>query len=131
MKKVLPIFWAVLLVVLFSACGSSKPNKTSDAMYQIGLNALNTADDYIAGKITGDETAERLHEYMGQSDTQYKKDCEDVEKDTLAGTNFSNDYSINHSIAMLYFSTDSSITGETAMSEVKEKRDNLAEHLGK
>lgn len=131
MKKALSIFGAILLLISLSACGDSKPGKTSDAMYQIGLNALQTADDYIEGKIAGDEAAERLHEYSEQANTQYKKDCEDAGKDTLAGTEFSNDYSINHSISMLQFSISSSSMGGAAMSEVREKCDGLAECLGK
>ena len=130
MKKIIALSLAALLLLSLYSCGG-KPGKTSDAMYQIGTNALTTADEYIGGKITGDEAADRLHEYMEQADTQYKKECEDLGQSTLVDTEYSNDYAINHAVSMLYFSVSSSTRSGAAMSEVQEKRDRLAAALGK
>ena len=130
MKKIIALSIAVLLLLSLCSCGG-KPGKTSDAMYQIGTNALTIADEYIGGKITGEEATARLHEYMEQADTQYKKECEDFGQSTLVGTEYSNDGLIEHNVSMLYFSVSSTTLSGSAMSEVKEKRDTLAASIGK
>lgn len=131
MKKALSIFGAILLLISLSACGNSKPGKTSDAMYQIGLNALQTADDYIEGKITGDEAADKLKEYKNQAASQKEKDCEKLGVDSLIGTEFSNNALIESDIYSLYRNVDNIKNDITAMSDVREARDDLAEQLGK
>lgn len=130
MKKIIALSLVALLLLSLCSCGG-KPRKTSDAMYQIGANALTTADDYIEGKITGDEATNHLREYMQQADTQYKKECEDLGQKTLVNTEYSNDFAINHAVSMLYFSVSSSARSGSAMSEIKEKRDSLAASIGK
>lgn len=130
MKKIITLSLVAILLFSLCSCGG-KPEKTSDAMYQIGTNALATADEYIGGKITGDEAADRLHEYMEQADTQYKKECEDLRQSTLVDTEYSNDGLIEHNVSMLYFSVSSSTRSGAAISEVQEKRDSLADSIGK
>lgn len=130
MKRIIS---AVLLaVVLLSLCScGGKPKNVSDAMYQIGENALSVADDYINGSITGENVAERMHEFMKQADAQYKKECKDFGQDTLVGTEYSNDYFINSSISILYFKVSNAKSGNAVMSDVKEARNSLAKHIGK
>lgn len=131
MKKIITLSLVALILLSLCSCGG-KPDKTSDTMYQIGMNALTTADEYIGGKITGEEAADRLHEYMEQADKQYKKECEDLGQSTLVGTEYSNDGLIEHNVSMLYFSVSSStMSVGAAMSEVQEKRDSLSNSIGK
>lgn len=129
MKKALSVLCVFALLILLCSCG--KPQKTSDTMYQIGINALQTADDYIAGKLTGEKAAKELKEYKNQAETQEEKDCEELGTDTLIGTNLSNNSSIALDIYFLYNEVDGVQNGTSAMSEVREKRDDLAEQLGK
>lgn len=122
MKKTIAI---IILTVLFvSLCSCGKPSSTSDSMYQIGLNALSAADDYIAGKISGEEAESRLGEYNRQAKAQYE----------LSKTEgFENDTKISFAIFMLnnaVFNTNRIVNTGT-MSEVREKRDALAKELGK
>ena len=128
MKRIVSVILAFLFV--FALCSCGKPEETSDAMYQIGINALSVADDYIGGKIMNDETKERLHEFMEQADKQYEAECKEVGSDTLIGTEYSNDAIIQLSISSLYFSVSSAGYGSTPMSEIIDRRDSLAKYLG-
>ena len=121
MKKLITVFFIAFLVVFLCSCGG-KPENTSDAMYQIGINALGLADKYINGEITADEAYERIEEFNKQADTQ-------AEKNNLE--EYKNDESISHRISMLSSEILFSKSGTAAMSDVMEERDKLAETLGK
>lgn len=120
MKKIMALSFVALLLLSLCSCGG-KPEKTSDAMYQIGLNALSTADDYIAGTITGEEAKEQIEEFSSQADTQYTKSKSDYE----------NDWPIMFEISMLSYKILDISRGTGSMSEVTEARDSLAKMLGK
>ena len=121
-KKVIAIIIVAVLFVSLCSCG--KPNSTSDSMYQIGLNALSAADDYIAGKISGEEANNKLKEYNRQATAQYE-----ISK----AEEFDKDFNISFAISMLSYAVFDStrIITTGPMSEVKEKRDDLAKALGK
>ena len=133
MKKITALF--IFTALLLSLCSCNlKPDKTSDAMYQIGLNALDLADQYIAGKITGEEAYARIEEFSKQAKAQEDYDRELLglgEEDGLATTEYSNDYFISFDISMLSFDIMQAYHGSDSMAEVKESRDELAEQLGK
>ncbi len=131
MKKALWIFGLVLPLVFLSACGNKKPENTSDAMYQIGLNAVQAADDYIAGKLSGEEAYAKIEEYTSQANAQYNREIQDTNADTLVNTEFSNDTFILFDISSLSYQIMSAKHGSGAMSEVRKSRDKLAESLGK
>lgn len=133
MKKATALLCIILMILSLAGCSGGKPDETSDAMYQIGLNALQTADDYIGGKITGDEASEKLDEYKKQAEAQVEEDCKKLGVDSLIGTDseLSNDDFISMDIFNLSYYVFSSARGTAAMSEVQEKRDNLAKNLGK
>lgn len=136
MKKVISITLALIMLACLYSCGKSgneqkqKPGKTSDAMYQIGLNALSVVDDYIGGKITGKEADGRIDEFYDQAKAQYEKDLKYVGEDSLIGTDYYNDSRIEHEICMLSLEVGSASRGSSAMSDVMEHRDSLAETLG-
>lgn len=131
MQKIISLVAVLISVALLCSCGNTKPKNTSDAMYQIGLNALQTADDYIAGKITGDEAYEKIDEYNTQAQAQEEKEKEDIGKSTLVATEFSKDAIISHDIFLLRFYISNARNGTGAMSEVKEKREALAKDIGR
>ncbi|WP_293969320.1 hypothetical protein [uncultured Ruminococcus sp.] len=123
MKKIIALSLVALLLLSLCSCGG-KPGKTSDAIYQIGTNALATADEYIGGKITGDEAENKLKEYEKQASAQYEKGkAEDYE----------HDWDIYFAVSMLEDAIFNSnrIVNTGPMSEVKEARDALAKELGK
>ena len=132
MKRLSFLLTIAILLISLCSCGRVKPENTSDAMYQIGLNALAVADEYIDGKITADEALSRLEEIDELADAQYERWCEDFGTETLAGTKYANDFGISFDISRLKlkFSNIGSFYNATALSDIVEVRDELAETLG-
>lgn len=137
MKRIIAIIGVLIIILSLTGCSGGKPEKTSDAMYQIGLNALQTADDYINGKITGDEAEEIIKNYSAQADAEYEKECKDHDEQSLVGTDASNDTSIMFAISTLSnnifnanckFKTE---IGSVTMSDVRKAKEKLAKTLGK
>lgn len=130
MKKFTSIILCAVFLLTLCSCGGGKPEDMSDAMYQIGLNALATADQYIAGEIAGDDAYDRLEEYYTQAEAQVDYDKEITNSDVLAGTEYWRDTLISTDILTLQMAIGRAKYGSGAMSEVKEARDSLAEDLG-
>lgn len=123
MKKIIALSLVALALLSICSC-RGKPGKTSDAMYQIGVNALTVADDYIGGKTTGEAAEIKMKEYRKQADAQYEKSkLEDYE----------HDWSISFAISMLEDAVFDSnrLVNTGPMSDVKEARDDLAKELRK
>lgn len=131
MKKFTSIILCAVFLLTLCSCGGGKPENMSDAMYQIGLNALAVADQYIAGEITGDDAYDRLEEYYTQAQAQEKHAKELTNSDTLVGTDLFGDALVPSDILFLLHDVGRAKYGSGAMSEVKESRDGLAETLGK
>ena len=131
MKKFTSIILCAVFLLTLCSCGGGKPEDMSDAMYQIGLNALATADQYIAGEITGDTAYDRLEEFYTQAEAQTEKEMTDLGVDSLYGTEFAADYYVESDILILQMVVGRAKYGSGAMSEVKEARDNLADSLNK
>lgn len=121
MKKIIALLLVALTLLSLCSCGG-KPEKTSDAMYQIGINALTLTDRYINGEITADKAYERIQEFREQADAQYEKNKTEEYK---------NDYNISFRISMLSSEILFSKSGTHAISDVMEARDKLAGTLGK
>ena len=131
MKKAVAILFCAVFLFAFVSCGNLKPSNTSDAMYQLGLNALAVADEYIAGKITDDEAESRIEKIYNQAEIQEEAEKEELGTDTLSGTKYANDYYISLSIYLLRFDIMGAKYGYKPLSEVIEGRDKLADELGK
>lgn len=131
MKRIISIALIFALVIALCSCGG-KPERMSDTMYQIGLNALTTTDEYISGKITGEEASERIYEFKEQSDAEYEKVKGGQNGSTsVADTAYVKDFIVSSDLFFLYFAVRDASMGKGAMSDVKERRDDLAETLGK
>lgn len=130
MRKATIAIAAIFLAAVLCSC-QGKPKNTSDTMYQIGVNALSVADEYIDGKISGAEASERLEEYNLQAGAQYEKECKDADADSLVGTDYSNDFAIQFDVFMLHFVIDDVAAGTKSMQEFKENRDTLSKDIGK
>lgn len=130
MKKFLSVILCAVFLLTLCACGG-KPQNMSDAMYQIGLNALSVADQYIAGKITGDEAYDRLGEYKTQATAQTDQEERDLGVTSLYQSEYDGDASVEIDVFLLYSVVERAKQGDGTMSEVMERRDALAEDLGK
>ena len=130
MKKITSIILCAVFLLTLCSCGGGKPEDMSDAMYQIGLNALTAADQYIAGEITGDAAYDKLEEYYKQAEAQIEYDKELTSSDVLAGTEYWRDSLVSTSILTMQLVIGRVKYGDGAMSEVQESRDSLAETLG-
>lgn len=129
MKRITVLLLIFALAAALCSCGGGKPDDMSDAMYQIGKNALAVADQYIAGEITGDTAYDRLDEYYTQAEAQTEKEMTDLGVDSLYGTEFAGDAHAYLSIFTLKMVVGRAKYGDAAMSEVKEVRDSLAETI--
>ena len=130
MKKFLSVILCAVFLLTLCACGG-KPQNMSDAMYQIGLNALSVADQYIAGKITGDEAYDRLGEYKTQATAQTDQEERDLGVTSLYQSEYDGDASVGIDVFLLYSVVGRAKQGDGTMSDVMERRDALAGDLGK
>lgn len=130
MKRIISIALIFIIAATLSSCGGT-PKNMSSAMYQIGLNALELTDNYIEGKITGEEAQERINEFYSQAESEYDRECRDRDVENLVGSDVWKDSSITHDLFMLHLNIGSTSKGYGAMSDVRKSRDNLAEDLGK
>lgn len=129
MKKFTSIILCALFLLTLCSCGGGKPEDMSDAMYQIGLNAIATADQYIAGEITGDTAYDKLDEYYEQAKAQEQSEMEELGVSTLFNTKYDADSRVSHYILILQCDVGDAKFGSGPMSDVKESRDNLADCL--
>ena len=129
MKKFTSIILCAVFLLTLCSCGGGKPEDMSDAMYQIGLNALATADQYIAGEITGNTAYDRLEEFYTQAEAQEGYAKEITNSDTLAGTEYWRDFLVSSDILHLQLVVGRAKFGSGAMSEVQEARNNLEKTL--
>lgn len=89
----------------------------SDDAYDLGCAALETADEYIAGKITGDDAEDKLY----SCDVLLGSDRCDGDNDSL----------VSGAVTLLKIKITSKENGTGTMTAVKEQRNDLAKLLGK
>lgn len=114
MKKILCTFLCCVIVLGCSACGSTRMEGISDKAYEYGLAALETADDFVAGKIDADTAQENLRRVSILVD----------------GCDGENDPLVASGIWSIEFAIYQKGNGTGTMAAVEEKIDNLAELLG-
>lgn len=114
MKKLICIILAVVTLFACSAC-SSRMDGISDDAYEYGLSALETADEFIAGEIDADTAQRRLDLASGLAE-----DC--------GGTN---DFLVSSNIFLISSAVGFKDRGSGTMKEVKDRRNDLADILGK
>lgn len=114
MKRMFCLILTIIVVVSCAACSSKRMSGISDRAYEYGLAALETADDFIDGKIDA-ETATQNLDRVG-----ILVDGCDGENDALVSSRIS--------LVKLYIARKGNGTG--TMDQVEEHRDSLAELLG-
>ena len=114
-----------------TACGGASggiPDNMSEKMYEIGLAALEIADEYFDGGIDLETARKRIDASFTSADSQYKKDQEEV-GDSLIGTKYSNDYFIHHELTMLSYELLAKSHGTGTNKDITSARNDLAKHL--
>ncbi len=131
MKRITSLIIFATFLICLVACGG-KPKDMSDGMYQLGLNALAVADQYIAFEIDAIEAQDKLGEIRKLAEKQEKKEEEELGVDYLYGTKYEGDEGIAASILILELSIGNANSnfGDGTMSDVIENRNFLAELLG-
>lgn len=115
------IIAATVLCFTLVGCGGGKPNDVSQEMYDVGIAALQVADDYMAYKISGEEAKSKIEAISDDADTIYDRNKE---------TKYETDYVLAASINAL--SAAISLANWNGVpSDVKEQRDRVAKYLGK
>lgn len=116
MKKFLTAILSVVLLFSLVACGNSKPADMTDEVYDLGIRALNAADDYIDNKPTADYASAII------------SDCSS-KLETLTGHIAAPRPDVMVCISVTILSTFFTISEEHTMAEFIEKRNFLAEKL--
>ena len=121
MKRIIAIIIAATLICyLLSACG--KPSDVSPEMYDIGITALQTADDYIAYNIDYATTRAKIDTLSEDAQVIYERN---------KGTEYSSgDFDVKFYINRISISMISS-NYDGVPADIKEARDTLAHKLGK
>lgn len=114
MRRIICAFLSVIVVLTLVACGS-RMDGISDQAYEYGVAALETADDYIAGKITGETAKDNLSRVS-------------ILVDNCDGEN---DFFVSSNVALLKYAVTAKANGTGTMEKVKEAREDLAKILGK
>lgn len=129
-KRLVSLLLVVSLLLSLSACGNSKPENLTQETYNLGKQALEVMDNYLAGKMDEKTAEEELSEIYDQLEAvgealQEKADGGDVDALSYA---FSNGH--------ICFTVSSFVLGmlgaENAygnMYDCQEMRDNLASDL--
>lgn len=125
------LFFIIIVIFLLSHCCDGIPRKTSEKMYELGVAALETADDFIDGEIAGAEAERRLKNNYNEAELQYKIQCEELDTDTLVGTEYKNDTFIESDILFLKWAVRDKVDGTGTEEDVISKRNDLAKSLGK
>lgn len=130
MKKISVTLIETVLILLLCACGNkgTKPENTSDKMYDIGLSALETTNEYLDNTIDLDSAREQIESSLRASDRQIELDKEEV-GDTLYGTEYSNDWFIHSKILLINSELIQKQNGTGTNRAIEELKDDLAEFL--
>lgn len=120
-KKIFAGILAVCMIFIMTGC-SSKPENMSDEMYNTGLNALETIDQYLDGKLDSDEATDKLDRFQALFDTY-----SDSEEDVLTQSNA-------RTLSMICMNLSYNIvkvkSTPSAMDDLLQSRNELAEKLG-
>lgn len=115
MKRIVCMLLVSALLLSLVGCGSKRMSGISDDAYDLGLAALETTDDFISGKIDAETARDNLESAIILVD----------------GCDGENDSLISTSIFFIQYAISRKGSGIGTMNEVEEKRDQLADYLGK
>lgn len=115
MRKARQLVLILLTIIFFTACGGGgKPDDVSEDMYETAVYAIKVVDLYLDGEATLEDTYEKLNN-MKVPDYEMEYPY--------------TDFSINSSIIGLKTCALSLKTGDGQISDLKSKRDEIAEAI--
>ena len=112
MKKLIPM---LLMLSMLTAC-NTRPNELSDEMYNCGITALKTMDDYIDGKIDYQTAYNKL---QGMSERSDNIDDQSTDDKIVSGK-----------ISLAVLTVTNSYLGNQTYNEMIVERNELAKSLG-
>ncbi|MDR1246093.1 MAG: hypothetical protein LBK57_03595 [Clostridiales Family XIII bacterium] len=129
--KRIVLLMCVVPVLLFSACNNygKKPENTSDRMYELGILALETIDDYLDGKIEIEEADKLLEQIDSSATSQRESDLKTLDSETLVGTEYANDDLIESYIYFAQHAVSERIWISGTKKDIIESRNDLADRL--
>ncbi|MDR0889900.1 MAG: hypothetical protein LBM28_04540 [Oscillospiraceae bacterium] len=127
MKKRFLLLVVVLLVFL-SSCTGEKPEDMSEEMYNIGLAALETVDEYFDGIITLEEARYRLEGSEDAADRLYDK-ARKQSGGAIYGTEVEDDFFVSSCITSIDFHLMMKSYGTGTNEDILEYRNDLADAL--
>ena len=125
MKKFICILLSLVLTLGLSACGG-KPSTMSEEMYEVGLSALKTTDDYMDNKIDYRTAYNKLDGLYNQMEHIY----ENGEKKESGLPVYFDDFSIQTDTLSIKIHLSGEHSGHSTYNELLEARNELAQLLG-
>lgn len=128
------LFAAILLVavvLLLASCGHTRKDKISDKMYDLGVAAVEIADDYLAEKISIEDAVTRLDR---NSNDQYRHltiEEDELGVTTLYDTQYSQDTRVWLDTSNLLHAMRDKKSGTGIDATIKTERNKLADSLWK
>lgn len=127
------LFLATLvLVVMFVVNGCSSGTyeyEISEDIQKLGVAAVEAADDFLDGKIDGDEALKRLKESRDSAEFRIDDKKEELKVDSLVNTEYSDDSLVETNISTLYMEVYFKTSGTGIEKDIIESRNSLAEKL--
>ena len=130
--KVITLVLVVITVLLLSSCSSS-PDKICDTMYEYGIAALETCEDYINHNIDGDTAVEKINNLLIKTNAHYKRELEasgtDDEYFLPYDYEYYNDYWICSYIESIQHSLTAQVKGTGTYEDLEDDISKLEEKL--
>lgn len=131
MKKIgIFLLCGMMLFIMCGCSGKEGMSGLSEEMKELGIAAVEIADNFLDGKITGEEAVEKLEKNSFMADLQYDMEKKEAEKDTEARTDYKNGSLVTSSILLLKISICDKNDGTGTEKDIIENRNNLAEIVG-
>lgn len=130
MRKTGIVIIGILFMLSLYGCSNngSKPENTSEEMYEIGLSVLETTNEYLEKTIDLDSAKKRIDASSRAAERQIKSD-EDAVGETLYGTEYSNDWFISSKIVLIDYELSVKQMGTGTDKKIAQHRDDLAKLL--
>lgn len=125
------IIVAIILIFAIFLPRIDNDIKASDKMITLGIAALETVDDYLDGKITLEEASSRMSGTKFSAEYQSDRDLDELNADTVIGTKYSDNSSIDHHIFFLDYRLFEIESGVGTKAELIDERNELADLLHK
>lgn len=120
----------LVMIFLLSGCGDTekKPDGMSDRVYDLGIAALETTDDFLNGDIEADEAARKLVTALTSIQSEIAIHEEEI-GGALVGTDYWQESLVESRITLIQFRISEKNSGRGSNKDVIQQRNSLAELL--